>query len=230
MNDTIPKNIFQTHKSIKYINSQPKIKYAISSWLKHTKDFNYFFYNDCMCDKFIKENFDENVYKAYSMLPMVVMKSDLWRYCVIYKYGGIYADADTICNVNPNIFLSDSLLTIAPEIGIFLCQWTFAAPPLSPILKSIIDLSVERILNIPEIKGEHIIHYLTGPTVFTDGIEKYLKSNNLPVFKDKSKYCNYPNKCLKVFNPHIFHKKLIIHLGAGGWKNGWKNERLKKLM
>ena len=226
----IPKNIFQTHKSIKYINSNRPIKYAISTWLKHTKEFNYYFYTDDMCDNFIKNNFDENVYRAYSILPMAVMKADLWRYCVIYKYGGIYADTDTICKVNPNIFLKDSLLTISPELGIFFCQWVFAAPPLSPILKSIIDLSVERILNIPEIKGEHIIHYLTGPAVFTDGIEKYLKENNLPVFEEKSDYCKYPDKCLSVFEPHIFHKHFIIHLGSGSWENGWKNERYQKLL
>ena len=35
------------------------------------------------------------------MLPIAVMKADLWRYCVIYKYGGIYADADTVCKINP---------------------------------------------------------------------------------------------------------------------------------
>ena len=30
-------------------------------------------------------------------LSLKVMKGDLWRYCVVYHYGGIYADADTIC-------------------------------------------------------------------------------------------------------------------------------------
>ena len=182
-----------------------------------------------MCDDFIKNNFDENVYKAYSMLPMPVMKADLWRYCIIYKCGGIYADTDTVCKINPNIFINDSLLTIVPENETHLCQWVFSAPKNSPILKSIIDLSVERILNTP-IKGEHIIHYLTGPALFTDGIEKYLIENNYPIFENKKNYHNYPNPILLVFNYDNFHKNIVQHLFAGQDQDGWCKERYNKLM
>ena len=226
---SIPKNIYQTHKSINYINTKPKLVKAIKSWVKHTKEFNYFFYNNQMCNDFIKNNFDENVYKAYSMLPMPVMKADLWRYCIIYKYGGIYADTDTVCKINPNIFINDSFLIIVPENETHLCQWVFSAPANSPILKSIIDLSVERILNTP-IKGEHIIHYLTGPGLFTDGIEKYLIENNYPLFDDKKNYYNYPNPILLVFNYDNFHKNIVQHLFAGQDKDGWCKERYIKLM
>ena len=225
---SIPKNIYQTHKSINYINTKPKLVKGMRSWLKNSKEFNYFFYNNQMCDDFIKNNFDENVYKAYSMLPIAVMKADLWRYCIIYHYGGIYADTDTVCKINPNIFINDSLLTIVPENETHLCQWVFSAPKNSPILKSIIDLSVERILNTP-IKGKHIIHYLTGPELFTDAIELYLKNNNYPIFENKQNCVNYPYKILKVFEPILFHNNLIIHLYAGNDNDGWKKERYGKL-
>ena len=225
----IQKNIFQTHKSIKYLynNNKNKILNAMKSWKIHSNNFNYYFYNNEMCDIFIKENFDENVYKAYSMLPLGVMKADLWRYCILYKKGGIYADADTVCLVNPEIFLTDALITVVPENKTHLCQWVFSAPANSPILKSIIDLSVERILNT-EIKGEHIVHYLTGPGVFTDGIEKYLKENNKPIFTNRKNYYKYPEPILKVFNFNNFHNNIVKHFFAGQDKNGWSNERYKK--
>jgi mannosyltransferase OCH1-like enzyme len=226
---SIPKNIYQTHKSINYINTKPKLVKAIRSWLKYSNEFNHFFYNNQMCDDFIKNNFDEKVYKAYLMLPIDVMKADLWRYCVIYKYGGIYADTDTICKINPNIFITDSLLTIVPENETHLCQWVFSAPKNSPILKSIIDLSVERILNTP-IKGEHIIHYLTGPGLFTDGIEKYLIENNYPILENKKNYHNYRNPILKVFEYNNFHKNIVQHLFSGQDQDGWCKERSIKLM
>ena len=227
----IPKNIFQTHKSIKYVNSKPIVANAVSSWIKKSKGFNYFFYNDEMCDKFMRENFGGRTYEAYKKVPMAVMKADLWRYCVIYKYGGIYADTDTICKVNPAIFLTDALLTIVPENSTHLCQWIFSAPKESPILKSVIDLSVERILTATEIKGEHIIHYLTGPAVFTDGIEKYLKENNLPVFpNNRINYYRYPKNVLRVFNYYNFHRNVVQHLFTGGDKDGWSNERFRKLI
>jgi mannosyltransferase OCH1-like enzyme len=181
----------------------------------------------------MKENFSGPVYEAYQKLPMAVMKADLWRYCVIYKNGGIYADTDTVCKVFPNLFITDALLTVVPELNTpYFCQWVFSAPKESPILKSIIDLSVERILTIPEIKGEHIIHYLTGPSVFTDGIEKYLKENGKPTFdeENKYKYYNYPDNCLKVFHADQFHNHIVTHLFSGSDNDGWKNERYSKLM
>jgi len=226
---SVYKNIFQTHKSQDYLSKKPKLLKAMQTWSKYNNEFNYNFYDNIMCDNFIKQHFDKKIYKAYSILPMTVMKADLWRYCVIYHYGGIYADADTVCKINPNIFLTHSLLTIVPENDVHLCQWVFYAPKGSPILKTIIDLSVERILT-SNFKGEHIIHYLTGPGVFTDGTEKYLKNNNLPIFDNKTKYYKYPNNILSVFNYHSFHKKIVVHLFAGQDDDGWCKERNIKLL
>ena len=173
-------NIFQTHKSIEYINSKPKLCLAVKSWLTQTAQFKYFFYDDNKCNTFMKEIVGGKIYEAYQCLPIKVMKADLWRYCVIYHNGGIYADTDTICKVNPEIFIKNNLFVCSPERDTkYFCQWVFAAPCKSPILKKIIDLSVERILNIDCIKGEHIVHYLTGPSVFTEAIILYLKENNI---------------------------------------------------
>jgi len=230
MNSKTPKNIFQTHKSFEYIKHNPKLSNAINTWVKHSNKFQYCFYNNNKCNNFIIENFSGKIYEAYTKLPLGVMKADLWRYCIVYRYGGIYADTDTICKVDPNIFLTDALLTIVPENSINLCQWIFSAPAGSPILKTIIDLSVERILNISEIKGEHIIHHLTGPGVFTDGIEKYLKENNLPTFDDKIKYFKYPDNTLRVFNYHFFHTNIVQHLFTGQDIDGWCQERDKLLI
>ena len=172
-----------------------------------------------------------DTYKAYQKLPIKVMKADLWRYCIIYEYGGIYADTDTICKVDPTIFLTDSLLTIVPENNVNLCQWVFSAPPKSPILKEVIELSVKKILNIDKIKGEHIIHSLTGPGVFTEGIESYLKKNNKPIFTNNKKlYHKYPDSSeLSVFNCDFFHKNIVKHLFTGQDLDGWCIERDKLL-
>ena len=216
----------------KGVKKKPKLLKCMKTWTKYAEnnEFNYYFYDNEICDKFMKENMDARTYSAYRLLPMGVMKSDLWRYCVIYKYGGIYADVDTICNVNPNIFITDALLVVTPEPTCnYFCQWTFAAAPGSPILKTIIDLSVERILSTP-IKGEHIIHYLTGPSLFSDGIDKYLKENGLPTFNNKIEYFNYPSSILRVFKPYNFHNKFIIHIFAGCDNDGWKAERYNILM
>jgi mannosyltransferase OCH1-like enzyme len=229
---TIPKRIFQTHKSIQYIQSKPKLRNAINSWKKFVPYYGYHFYTNEMCDTFMKTEmvteFGPNIYSAYMKLPLAVMKADLWRYCIIYKYGGIYADVDTVCKCDPLMFTKYSTMIVcAPERdNNLLCQWCFAAPANSPILKNIIELSIERILVTNQIKGEHIVHYLTGPSVFSDGIERYLDSENLKTFKNnRLNYFTYKNQTMICFKAHIFHDYLITHLFAGSDVDGWKNER-----
>lgn len=226
----IPKNIFQTHKSLSYVVSNNTLKGCLNSWQQHQKKYTHFFSTDEMCNKFMKTQFSGDVYTAYCRLPMAVMKADLWRYCIIYTYGGIYADVDAMCLINPDILTTPkTLLVCGPENTKHLSQWCFAAPKHSPILKSIIDLSVKRILEAKEIKGEHIIHHLTGPGCFTDGVEEYLKENLKPLFDDKTLYESYRNDVMCVFNCNNY-RKFIKHFFAGMKSDGWSQERYKKLL
>jgi mannosyltransferase OCH1-like enzyme len=204
---------------------------AVNTWKKFAPTFNYYFFDDYLCKKFMKQYYSGEIYDFYCRLPLAVMKADIWRYCIIYKYGGIYADVDTVCKVSPNLFINNCLLSLVPENDTHLCQWVFSAPANSPILKSVIDLFVERMKQIKEIKGEHIIHFLTGPGLFTDGIEKYLKEKNKDVFENKKNYFMYKEMdILRVFNCDNFHANMVTHLYAGQDKDGWFHERFKKLI
>jgi len=230
----IPKNIFQTHKSQEFIDNNIQLKYLQTSWKINT-EYNYHFYDNDACDKFMKEEFSD-IYHVYNNLPLPVMKADMWRYCIIYKYGGIYADADTIHVKNyelDDIFNIDSYLVGVPENETHMCQWIFAAPKGSPILKSVIDLIVERSTEVvvdeekKKYLQQHFIHYLTGPEVFTDGIDRWLKKNNLETYENKLKYIsNYRNKNLFIHD-YKFHKSTVSHAFSGQWEGGWFEDRKK---
>lgn len=247
---TIPRTIFQTHKSMEYIQSNPQLVEATTSWKKHT-EFSYQFYDDNQCREFMKTYFS-SILDFYDALPLQVMRADLWRYCIIYIYGGIYADTDTILYKTPELFTTHpgKQLVVVPENNVHFCQWVFAAPPKSPILKSIIDLSVERMkkINLLECKGEHIIHYLTGPGVFTDGIISYLQDKHVIIPTDSDFVTSYhpttyarlkegniyqyeQNKISQMYVfPQSFHIDSVKHLHSGNWSNGWTIERNKKLL
>jgi len=242
INQIFPKNIFQTHKNIEYIKSNNSLNNAVETWKKHD-NFNYHFYNNEDCSKFMQtmENKFPGINKQYNRLPLNVMKADLWRYCIIYEYGGIYADSDTVLVDNPIIFMNtNAKLVVVPENDIHMCQWVFSAPKDSPILESIIKLALARLKNTPNIKGEHIIHYLTGPGVFTDGIINYLKNQNNKIISESGFNDWIKNKkngldYLKYYGIHFFefddfHKNKVQHLFSGGWENGWSNERYIKLI
>ena len=63
--------------------------------VKHANpEFKHYLYDDKMCAEFIKNNFHDDVYKAFNKLKPGAYKADLWRYCVLYIYGGVYMDIE----------------------------------------------------------------------------------------------------------------------------------------
>ena len=85
----IPPNIFQTwHTKV-----LPPLMYkAVNKLRRVNPRFTYNLYDDNDCREFIKNNFDENVLNTYNKLIPGAYKADLWRYCILFKYGGIYID------------------------------------------------------------------------------------------------------------------------------------------
>lgn len=230
----IPNNIYQCHKSFLYVKYNYQLRNAVSSWLVHTNNFNYYFYSDSMCDSFMRNYTSSKIYEAYLKCPLAVMKADLWRYCIIYENGGIYADADTVCLIDPKYlikFYNNYSLVFALEGNFGLphlfCQWWFAAPKNSPVLKNIIDNIVNKILstNFQNITDTNFIHKITGPTIFTESIEQYMYMNKIPIYKNKYNYLIHTNHLIKVYDPNIFHTKFIKHLGTGSSRFGWKNQK-----
>lgn len=233
----IPKIIFQTHKSIDYIKSNKNLITCYKSWNDCKKyGFKHYFYSDDSMHYFMLKNFPD-IYDVFQNLPLPVLQADLFRYCIIYIYGGIYADMDTICSVNPSYFLTPSLLVCFPENNTHLCQWVFAAPQKSPIIKNIIELSVEKIkkFDFNNILNEHFVHELTGPGLFTEAIEKWLYDNNFPVLKipnsnlnrDVRNYFYYHKNILNVLRKGASHHSpcLVNHLYSGHWNDGWIKQR-----
>jgi len=117
----------------------------IYTMLEKNPEFDFYLFSDDDCIKFIKDNFDEDVVDAFNTLRPGAFKSDLWRYCVLYKKGGIYMDIKyystvpliNIIDENQTIFVRDSG---APrtENGCFYNGF-MASPPNNEIFKDCID-------------------------------------------------------------------------------------------
>lgn len=88
-NTIIPLNIFQTwHTKL----LPPLMQETVSIIKKTNPKFNYYLFDDNDCREFIKQNFEKDVLYAFDSLIPGAYKADLWRYCVLYKKGGIYLD------------------------------------------------------------------------------------------------------------------------------------------
>ena len=85
----IPANIFQTWHTK---NLPPLMQNAVRQVKLFNPRFNHYLFDDNDCREFIKNNFNKEILNAYDTLIPGAYKADLWRYCILYKMGGIYLD------------------------------------------------------------------------------------------------------------------------------------------
>lgn len=90
----IPKNVFQTW----HTKNLPKhMAKCVESVKKGNPDFTFYLFDDQDSREFIMANFDTDVLDAYDRLKPGAFKADLWRYCILYMYGGVYLDIKYYC-------------------------------------------------------------------------------------------------------------------------------------
>lgn len=142
----IPLFLFQTWSTLDLPTDMMK---CINQLKSDNPEFKYYLYDDLMCRDFIKTNFDEKVLYAYDKLKPGAYKADLWRYCILYKYGGIYLDIKFECVNNFKLiqltekeyFVKDCIWN--GILGIY--QALLVCYPKNPILLKCINKVVENV-------------------------------------------------------------------------------------
>ena len=87
----IPLHIYQTwHDKLK----MPKaVRKSVKTLKQQNPEFEHHLYDEKECRKFIEVHFPPNIVDAYDRIIPHAVKSDLWRYCIMYKLGGVYIDS-----------------------------------------------------------------------------------------------------------------------------------------
>ena len=171
----IPKKIFQTFETSQLPMGMAK---ACLSWKTKNPNYEYTFFNKYDRLEFIKKHFNRDVLQAYLTLIPGAFKADLWRYCVLYINGGVYIDADTICEMPLDKLIEGNdhfiITRDDPMSNKFLGNAFIATIPNSPILKECIDRIVEK------CKHKQLEFYLdyTGPALMGKVVNKV--SRNVP--------------------------------------------------
>jgi hypothetical protein len=144
----IPLKIFQTWHSKEL---PPDMKAATEQLQAQNPEFEYNLYDDEMCRDFILKNYDADVLYAYDKLKPGAYKADLWRYCVMYKYGGVYLDIKYQCANNFKLLLlSDKEYYVRDREyygGIGIYQALLSCFPGNQIMFNCIKDAVENIKN-----------------------------------------------------------------------------------
>lgn len=186
----VPLNIYETYGSL---SIPPKMKECIDKLRNANPEFNHYLYSDTECLKFIKENFDQEVADAFTALKPGAYKSDLWRYCILYKLGGVYMDIKLytsdgvslkeIIQQTPEVFvldIDDSSNRCATKLSIY--NAFMISPPKNDIFKKCIDSIVacckERCYkdSYLSVTGPCLLGGIIAETL-SSGLEDYKKNN-----------------------------------------------------
>jgi hypothetical protein len=149
----IPLNIYQTWSTL---DLPPLMKKNVELLKLQNPEFNHYLYDDNMCRDFIKDNFDKSILYTYDKLKPGAYKADLFRYCILYKYGGIYLDIKYKCVdifkliylTNAEYFVRDHQICEDKCYGTFgIYQALLICLPKNKILLKCINEIVENVKN-----------------------------------------------------------------------------------
>ena len=105
MPTNVPKIIWQTHNYL-YEELPEHLKQVTRTWINLNPTWEYRYVNHLDRAEFVKKE-DPVLYSNYHKIEPIV-QSDVWRALVTYKYGGAYADMDSVCKV-PLDYMLDTL-------------------------------------------------------------------------------------------------------------------------
>ena len=248
----IPKIIWQTYKD-PYKDLPEYAVAASQTWSQLNPGWQHRYMDDEKVFTFVKNEYGDEWYDIFKNKCIVgVMRADLWRYMVIYRYGGIYTDLDTVCLKPIDSWLQteqfvDKKMIINAEYENQIAQWTFAATPGHPVLGRVLDTIKENFKN-PNYDDPHFVHNTTANTIWSRAIFDYLGydlvgDDRLPNVdlinnQDHIDQLNNNPKALEsglylVPSYRWFHWEVSKHLyGSQAWNDGryvrWIAERWEK--
>jgi mannosyltransferase OCH1-like enzyme len=185
-------------------------------------------------DAHVQRHFSRPFFNYYVSLPITAMRTDIWRYAIVYEYGGLYSDLDNKCLKPIKEWNNTEYgLVIALENEAHFCQWCFLANQRKhPAIKSVLNL-VEQRSKSADYSYEHFVHHLTGPEVWTDGIKQYVNSGDAHL--NARKFCERNKDELKrkgicVLDMPSFRWKCTFHQVASetydtSQYTSWKDQR-----
>jgi len=207
----IPKIIFQTWKTKKL---PEKFKEWSDTWKNMNPNFEYRFYTDKDCYKFIYTNYPEYLDLYESLIT--IEKIDVFRYLVLHKYGGIYVDMDCEC-LKPiddllDLFPNSLITGFEYESPIQYLQWFIACPQgyntIIELVEEIKKRNWYKWFKSFTLTENELVYWSTGPVVYTYILKKTKES---VVVLEKGKLgCYDKNRLTK--------QSYLTHHFASTWK------------
>ena len=241
----VPRVIHQTFKSRASLTVANKA--AMETWRVMNPLWEVRFYDDDDCERFVGDHFPEYA-EAYASLEKKVEQSDFFRYLVVLKHGGVYADIDTECRrpLDDVVDAKDTFVVgwedeFATDARAYsrhfvrrrqMLNWVFAGAPGHPALIAVAEHIKNGATKVFTKASNRNTLERTGPGAFTDAVMKHFeyvrvsgeKSWNVKVLP-KVIFGTHPlgEEGVSQSHPDVF----VAHKYSGGWKQktGWNGRR-----
>lgn len=159
----IPRKLYQTFTSA---DVSPRMKCVVDSWQQLNPEYDVHFYDDRDAREWMVQNMEADVVYAYDRLIPGAFRADLWRYCILYREGGVYADIAMESTYPLRDFIAADAGFVVPRDRPSHCSLLYnafiAATPQHPILKEAISRVVHHVQ--AEWYGKESLG-ITGPIV-----------------------------------------------------------------
>lgn len=186
----LPKLIHQTVKDKNSMSCE--VQESIQSWIDMNPGYTHILYDDADLLDFVKEHYPA-LLPVYEGLPSNIERTDTWRYLVLHKLGGVYADSDVKCMQPISTWNQENGFDAAMIVGIAkrnmktgdtreFNQFVIAAMPGHPVLATM-GMVISSNLAYTFLKGldkvvkgkkhDEQILFRTGPKAFTSALKAY---------------------------------------------------------
>ena len=161
----IPKIIHQIWLGGEFPDKYKRIR---DTWVDKNPDWEYKLWTDSDAESFGLENIEQ-----FDKIDNLGAKSDIFRYEILYRYGGIYIDTDFECLKSFNDLTHLDFFTGTGHMDVpVLFNGLIACVPNHVIIKRLIED-----IKIVPINGFNEIMKITGPYYFSDVVFNYMKNN-----------------------------------------------------
>jgi mannosyltransferase OCH1-like enzyme len=215
------------HQTWKTRSLPPRFEQYHASWQKFNPDLKQHFYDDATSRDLVRTKFPEylDVYDDYTF---GVQRADLFRFLVVYEYGGLYADVDMECLRNLDCFFSLDGATFCVEgyltetrktqLGyrhpIQVANCVFMAEPRHPFIRRVIDTIIS-LSRMRRAFSTADVESITGPPVLTRLVAEHQTVRLLDQIYWMPPTA-YPN--LRPLSANMYMR----HHFAGSWKTAQK--------
>lgn len=175
----IPLVIHQKHNSYRVPIGMAN---AIQRIIDLNPAFEHHYYDDEAMYAYVEKYGSADYKRAFHKIPTICVfpykafEADLFRYLLLQREGGIWADADCfikepfLSNIQPD----DEFMLLYENRSIVIIQWMMAYMPNHPIVSVCLDDAVNRVLELKKVYSPGDLCKAVGPPALERSIHKFI--------------------------------------------------------